>query len=331
MSLSRFLATTTVAVAIAGCAEHPVAPESPAIAMKRAATAAEVPITCEVTWMSPVTGSWADASKWSTGAVPTAADNVCISVDGTYTVRLQSSATVSSIMVGQPGNTGVQTLVVEAFNATTTLTATGDVINHGDIALAWNRGTNGQAAILASTGGTVFNHGLLRTVPDAIGAPRVLAANLLAIGEGSEGAGSFTVRGASSLEGDIAAAQHVTVEAFNANASLTSATAFTNAGHINLQWNRGTNGHAAILAVTEGVLTNTGVIQAFTDAIAAPRVIAASITNADGGSVIIGTATTFLRVAVVMSAVQVNPGRTSGTSSSSVITTLKFVACCVFA
>ena len=41
----------------------------------------------------------------------------------------------------------------------------------------------------------------------------------------------------------------------------------------------------------------------------------------------IGIATTPLRVAVVMSAVHVNPGRTSGISSSSVTTTLKFVAC----
>jgi hypothetical protein len=41
----------------------------------------------------------------------------------------------------------------------------------------------------------------------------------------------------------------------------------------------------------------------------------------------IGTASTLRRVAVVISAVQVNPGRTSGTSSDSVTTTLKFVAC----
>ncbi len=33
------------------------------------------------------------------------------------------------------------------------------------------------------------------------------------------------------------------------------------------------------------------------------------------------------RTAVVMSAVHVKPGRTSGTCSSSVTTTLKFVAC----
>ena len=34
-----------------------------------------------------------------------------------------------------------------------------------------------------------------------------------------------------------------------------------------------------------------------------------------------------MRVAVVISAVQVKPGRTSGTSSSSTTTTLKLVAC----
>ena len=41
----------------------------------------------------------------------------------------------------------------------------------------------------------------------------------------------------------------------------------------------------------------------------------------------IGTATTFSRVAVVISAVQVKPGRTSGISPSSVTITLKLVAC----
>ena len=40
-----------------------------------------------------------------------------------------------------------------------------------------------------------------------------------------------------------------------------------------------------------------------------------------------GTDTTFFRVAVVISAVQVKPGRTSGTSSSIVMTTLNVVAC----
>ena len=40
-----------------------------------------------------------------------------------------------------------------------------------------------------------------------------------------------------------------------------------------------------------------------------------------------GTAVTLLFLDVVMSAVHVNPGRTSGTSSSSVTLTLKFVAC----
>ena len=40
-----------------------------------------------------------------------------------------------------------------------------------------------------------------------------------------------------------------------------------------------------------------------------------------------GTATTSLRVAVVMFAVAVNPGRTPGTSPSSVTTTRKLVAC----
>ena len=41
----------------------------------------------------------------------------------------------------------------------------------------------------------------------------------------------------------------------------------------------------------------------------------------------IGTDVTSFRVAVVMSAVHVKPGRTSGTASSSTTTTLNVVAC----
>ena len=52
----------------------------------------------------------------------------------------------------------------------------------------------------------------------------------------------------------------------------------------------------------------------------------ASYSNSRTVSAWMGTATTWPRVAVVISAVQVNPGRTSGICSSMVTVTLKFVA-----
>ena len=53
----------------------------------------------------------------------------------------------------------------------------------------------------------------------------------------------------------------------------------------------------------------------------------ASYTSSRTATAGIGTAVTSFRVAVVTSAVQVKPGRTLGTGSSSITTTLKLVAC----
>ena len=50
------------------------------------------PITCTDSWKTAASGAWNTATNWSTGAVPTSTDNVCITVAGTYTVTLATAA-----------------------------------------------------------------------------------------------------------------------------------------------------------------------------------------------------------------------------------------------
>jgi VCBS repeat-containing protein len=67
-------------------------------------------ISCSVFWANPVSGNFATAANWSTGVVPTATDDVCIDVDGTYTVTSTVTRTINSLVLGDTGNTSVQTL-----------------------------------------------------------------------------------------------------------------------------------------------------------------------------------------------------------------------------
>ncbi|MCK4343282.1 MAG: hypothetical protein KAY37_16330 [Phycisphaerae bacterium] len=114
----------------------------------------------------------------------------------------------------------------------------------------------------------------------------------LNIGPGSTGAGFFTMRGNSTLSGDIAEAQTVWVQGSNigSHTYLTAAASFTNAGTIMLE--SIDSAYYSNLTVTTGTLTNagTGVINVNTGS-AGARVISADLTN--NGTVNMNTATTF--------------------------------------
>ncbi len=58
-----------------------------------------------VSWKNPVTGSWNSGSKWSTGTVPTAADDVTIAAAGTYTVMVLASDHAHSVTIDDAGAT----------------------------------------------------------------------------------------------------------------------------------------------------------------------------------------------------------------------------------
>ena len=44
-----------------------------------------------ISWKTPVSGNWNVAADWSTGAVPTSADDVLISAPGSYTVTISTN------------------------------------------------------------------------------------------------------------------------------------------------------------------------------------------------------------------------------------------------
>ena len=67
---------------------------------------------CSDSWANPVSGSWNTAADWSTGAVPTATDNVCITTPGEYTVTLTAGTSVKSLTLGDSSGPTKQTLLV---------------------------------------------------------------------------------------------------------------------------------------------------------------------------------------------------------------------------
>jgi len=94
----------------------------------------------------------------------------------------------------------------------------------------------------------------------------------------SNGTGNFVVWGSSTLEGNIAAGQTVTVQAHGSvgHAVLSHATGFTNRGTIHLTSN--TIYYNATLAVTAGEMSNLGTVTTQVGS-GAGRIIAASFTN----------------------------------------------------
>jgi VCBS repeat-containing protein len=283
-------------------------------------------IACSVSWLNPVAGLWSDAAKWSTGAVPTAPDDVCISVAGTYTVTVHGTRDANSVVVGSEAGSGRVTLLVEgtrpalsntfhatlnvgngitnfhtvamtgtgvgAVNATIAIGAggltnaaaallqtlqgssgaralNGDLINHGSVDLQHsaqfssagaryeNHGTFTVASgdTLALTGGRMIQADGTLTVTGSLtgagsafdfnggviaGTPILLTNGALHVAPQSSGNGAFVLRSASSLSGQIAAAQVVTIQGWRPqlsntfHAAVTAAPGTINAGTINL-------------------------------------------------------------------------------------------------
>ena len=131
---------------------------------------------CNKTWTAPANGLWTNAANWTPAVVPGAADNVCIVVDGTYTVTLRGSKSVASVTVGAAGNYEVQTLLVQrgpSVNAS--LTAATGFTNSGDITLS---SIASKTVTLTMSSGTFVNQGTINVEPGSGGA-RTISANLV--------------------------------------------------------------------------------------------------------------------------------------------------------
>lgn len=69
-----------------------------------------------VYWMNPSGGLWNVGSNWNTGTPPTASDIAYINYDGTFTVTLNTNATVLGLNIG--GFSGTQTLLCNSWELT---------------------------------------------------------------------------------------------------------------------------------------------------------------------------------------------------------------------
>ena len=132
---------------------------------------------CTKTWVSPVSGNWTDPTKWSLGTIPSSDDNVCITVDGAYTVTVGGAQTVNSVTVGAPGNTLVQTLLLlgNGSGGSAILTAANGFTNAGSITM--DAQNSGFTVNLIVTSGTLTNTGAIN-VNAGTGGSRSIAAQL---------------------------------------------------------------------------------------------------------------------------------------------------------
>ncbi|MCU1372265.1 MAG: hypothetical protein JWO77_3459 [Ilumatobacteraceae bacterium] len=119
--------------------------------------------TCTKTWTSAADGHWANPALWSPAGVPTAADDVCITVSGTYTVVATGSQSAKSLQVGSSG-AGLATVEVQGVGCTAAaaldISTTAEVFARGRVDLT-SAGCSGTSATLSSGAG-VTNDGSLR-------------------------------------------------------------------------------------------------------------------------------------------------------------------------
>lgn len=72
---------------------------------------------CTKTWNNPAGGAFDLGTNWTPAGVPTATDDVCIEMDGTYTVSVSTPAQVNSLTLGTTTASGTQTLSLAANNS----------------------------------------------------------------------------------------------------------------------------------------------------------------------------------------------------------------------
>ena len=80
-----------------------------------------------IAWTNASGGDWSVAGNWSPNAIPTAADNVFITNNGTYAINLDNGAQIAALTLGGPS--GVKTLQV--CGAALSLGGTGAVNTNG--------------------------------------------------------------------------------------------------------------------------------------------------------------------------------------------------------
>ncbi|MEA2641175.1 MAG: hypothetical protein QOF51_2569, partial [Chloroflexota bacterium] len=217
------------------------------------ATATATSVGCTVSWLNPTSGLWTDGTKWSGGLAPGGSDDVCITVDGTYTVTLNGSQSANRVTLGASGNTGVQTLLVQGIGCITsgaTLTAASGFTNAGAIVLDDNPGGCADVTLTVSSG-TLTNTGSITTAATGAGA-RIINANLINAGTVSINADTTFGTGAYTNFGTFTVAASKTLTLGGTGPSFTQ-----NAGALHVD-GAFTSGSGLAFTMGGGVLDGTG-------------------------------------------------------------------------
>jgi hypothetical protein len=206
------------------------------------------------------TNSWHDKANWSNDTLPGSSDDVVISVQDNPTVTFSAGQTT-----------------VASMSSNESFTISGGTLSvTGGLSAAVGPFTVGGGTL--AVGGTFgltltelrYNGGTISATPELVGGG-------LKFGGGT-GAATFILGGFGTLGGNIGAGQTVWIRGSSsgANASITAAASFTNAGTIRLQstdaeWD-------SILTLSSGTLTSTGTIEANLGS-GGPRRIFGSLNN----------------------------------------------------
>ncbi len=149
--------------------------------------------TCTDSWKAPVNGDWKEPAKWSTGSVPSASDEVCITVAGTYTVTAESSSSslfVQSLTVGPASGAATLSLRGLGCTASTNFNAAANITTHplGTIQLTNANGSCSEAEdVNLNWGGTFANAGKITVAAGVAGGTRELEGTLTNTGTISVG------------------------------------------------------------------------------------------------------------------------------------------------
>jgi len=231
-----------------------------------------------VTWTGAVDGNWNTAGNWDVG-VPTSADDVVITLGGTYTVTLDVDATVASLVLG--GASGTQTLLLashslELDGASTIGAAAVLDMNSGVLtAMApltvtgvfdWAGGTVQGAVAIAGAGTLLINGSAPKLLQG--GSPATDIANA---GTATwTGTGTFTISNGATFTNQASGTFRVQTDA-----TLSGTATFSNAGLFVK------NGMVSTTQVSVTSFINTGTVQVQTGILRFPN----TVTSSGGGNV----------------------------------------------
>jgi fibronectin-binding autotransporter adhesin len=208
---------------------------------------------CTDSWKTATSGTWATAADWSTGVVPTSSDNVCITVPGTYSVKISGSASAGTLVLGaSSGKESLKILGNASNNGVLTLsTATGSQIKTDGVMKLVSKNVSG-AGYAMITGGpsvTLENKGTFET-SGGLDAEIYLRVNIT-----NDSSGIVKIKGANTDEDGGSGATNITNNgtfsvASTGSLKISSGSSFTQSG--------GTLSNSGSISQTSGTFTQSG-------------------------------------------------------------------------